>query len=209
MAQCSSPPVFTHFCHPLLHWIRLSLWPKEYGKSDGVWPLRLGHKMYSSLPWSLGSFILGETSTNWPATWASHLGNRNSNPNPAFRWCRVTRYQARNALPGHSQILDILCDKCDTILTRETWEEVCWEASGKEGFWKLKKPKRKVISSGFSAVGCEHVRFGAAAAVLRSWGPFLTKDANCMASRAGRWKSLVLDEGFSHRMDQPQDSWHL
>lgn len=29
--------------------------------------LRLSHKMYSSLPWSLGSFILGEASTNWPA----------------------------------------------------------------------------------------------------------------------------------------------
>lgn len=35
-------------------------------------------------------------------------------------------------------------------------------------FWKLKTDtKREVIPSGFSAVGCEHVMFGAAAAILR------------------------------------------
>lgn len=170
MAQWSWPPVFTHLCRPLLHWIRLSLRPKEYGKSDGVWLLRMGHKMYSRLPWSLGSFILGEASTNWPAVWASHPGNRNSNPNSSLQMMPRHEISSQKCSARPPQILDILCDQCDTILTRETREEVCWEASGKEGFWKLKRPKRKVISSGFSAVACEHVRFGAAAAVLRSWG---------------------------------------
>lgn len=84
-AQWSWSPVFTYLCHPLLHWIRLSLRPKEYGKSDGVWLLRLGHKMYSSLSCSLWSFILEGASTKWPAIWASQPGNRNSNPNSSLQ----------------------------------------------------------------------------------------------------------------------------
>ena len=44
---------------------------------------------------------------------------------------------------------------------------MCWKASGKEVFWKLKRPEREVISSGLLAVACEHVMFGAAAAILR------------------------------------------
>lgn len=41
-----------------------------------------------------------------------------------------------------------------------------WERS----FWELKRNTNKeVISSGFSAVACEHAMSGAAAAILRLW----------------------------------------
>lgn len=89
------------------------LWPKDYGRGDGVWLLMLAHKRHYSLFWSLGSFNSGAsqlrchedlqaasgeaytTEVSWQqpvptgqpyklVIWKQIL-----NPNPAFRWLQL------------------------------------------------------------------------------------------------------------------------